>query len=715
MLRPGSSISFNSSTSMTKCSIDAHPTEQAIVIKFDNSSDQRGRAVSANVSTQQKIVHLKELTPEVDVSVLTDVVMKRCQFIPSNSKRELEQVLYYLKNRGSTKLTTRSRSSSAVSFDRKPMTPMNVNMDKLDDYIECFYGETSTEKNQGAMSIYELSKNGANLKEMSQNERLLGALARVFREDWKKNFDVSTNIMSTFVSLSKYTDYHSILLHHKIGSLCVNAIEHETKRYDMWNAEMKKANSDTVRKLKTAIRKQANLLAVCVTLLTNLAVDINVEVKMIRRDLVAHLIKCLQMSTNPHNALTLSTIKLLLKLSIFEENKIVMENHGIVEKLLKIFPIQDAELRKVTMKLLFNLAFDAKNVPKMVDGGLVPHVASLIEEDGKALNLLYLLSCNDDAKAMLAFTDAIQLLMRDVLSGGGSEVTKAVLLNTCIEKRNAQLVCGPNGQGLDLLLDLALNSRDLMLIKVVRAIAAHEGQTQNLFLKWITKLLEIAMHEGCDSSESKSSFGLECMGTIAEIRVANWQKIIQENDMIEWMKELLQYNFHESEERSIMNEKKPLQLQVVVACGTMARKLEAARCLIPLIDIFLGLLRSTQLDDEFVVQLLFVFLQLLRHKELANRLMGPESALGALMIDLMHDANSAVREVCDNALLIMEEHSKDWAKKIAGERFKWHNSQWLEMVEQHDENAYYEEEEDYGADMNFDHYDDEYDMNERLF
>lgn len=60
-----------------------------------------------------------------------------------------------------------------------------------------------------------------------------------------------------------------------------------------------------------------------------------------------------------------------------------------------------------------------------------------------------------------------------------------------------------------------------------------------------------------------------------------------------------------------------------------------------------------QEDDEFVVQLLYLFLQLLRHRELANRLMGADSALGAYVIDLMHDKNPAIREMCDNALVII--------------------------------------------------------------
>uniref|UniRef100_A0A1I7T4U2 Kinesin-associated protein n=1 Tax=Caenorhabditis tropicalis TaxID=1561998 RepID=A0A1I7T4U2_9PELO len=580
-------------------------------------------------------------------------------------------------------MSARSRSSSAVSFDRRSsQTPiLNVDLNKVDEYMECFYGETSAEKNKGALALCELSKCAQNLHQLVNNETLMMALSRVFREDWKKHFEVATNIMNTFVNMSKFAMFHGALLHHKIGSLCVNAMEHETKRYDLWIADMKKADQDTQKKLKVAIRKQALLLAASITLLTNLATDISVELKMVRRNLVALLVKCLKMSTDPISPLTTATVRFLLKLSIFDENKTVMEQGGTVERILKLFPIQDPDLRKSTIKLLFNFSFDPKNVPKMVNGGLVPHMASLIENDSKALNMLYLLSCDDDAKAMVAYTDAIQLLMRDVLSGRGSEMTKAVLLNICLEKRNAQLVCGPNGQGLDLLMEMSLESRDLLLIKVIRAISSHDGPTQNMFLNWIERLLEIAKIEGSDSSESKSSFGLECMGAVAELKVAPWAKLIQSQELVPWMKTQLEEGIDESEEITVLREIKPLQLQVVIACGTMARQLDAARLLVPLIDTFVQLLQSSQIDDEFVVQLLYVFLQLLKHKELSARLMTQDSALGEHMIDLMHDANAAVREVCDNALLIMGEHSEEWAKRIAGERFKWHNAQWLEMVE----------------------------------
>ncbi|CAP22031.2 Protein CBR-KAP-1 [Caenorhabditis briggsae] len=724
---------------MHQVTIDAHPTEQAIVVRFDQSSGSpsntlKKRASSANVESlgYQKVINLKELSPNVDIRTLSNVILQICLFIPATSRSQLEQVLYFLQKRGTPRMSSsRSRSSSTVSFDRRSSQAavLNVDLDKVDEYIECFYGETSAEKNKGAVALHELSKTPQNLTALVNNgisvcqrcpnvhfpETLMMALARVFREDWKKHFDVATNIMNLFVNMSKFSIFHGILLHHKIGSLCVNAIEHETKRYDLWIAEMKKADQETQRKLKNAIRKQAMLLAACITMLTNLATDISVELKMVRRNLVVLLVKCLQMSSDSPNPLTTSTVKFLLKLSIFEENKIVMEQNGTIEKLLKLFPIHDLELRKATIQLLFNFSFDPKNVPKMVNGGLVPHMSSLIESDNKALNMLYLLSCNDDAKAMLAYTDAIQSLMRDVLSGRGSEVTKAVLLNICLEKRNAQLVCGAGGQGLDLLIEMSMESRDLMLIKVIRAISSHDGPTQNMFLKWIDKLLDVAKSEGTDNSESKSSFGLECMGAVAEIKVAPWAKIIQSHSLVPWMKDQLQEGIDESQEVTVLREIKPLQLQIVITCGTMARQLDAARLLVPLIDTFVHLLQSCQIDDEFVVQLLYVFLQLLKHKDLSARLMTQDSELGAHMIDLMHDANAAVREVCDNALLIMGEHSEDWAKRIAGERFKWHNAQWLEMVERDDHEFNNYDNEDFGADFNFDNFDDDFDMNEKLF
>ncbi|EYC21463.1 hypothetical protein Y032_0019g3837 [Ancylostoma ceylanicum] len=659
---------INSST-IDNLTVDAHPVEQAIVIKYqvDNSRSQR--------STEcQKLINLKDLNEDVDIRMLTDVVMEKCPLIPETMRQEVEQVLYYLQKRSNDR-SRRARSASSVSsIDcntgmSSSYSSVRADLDQVDNYIELFYEDTA-EKNRGALCILELTKTTANLEILIENETLIGALARVFREDWKKNFDLATTIIRIFVQFSFYNQFQPALSHHKIGALCMNAMEYELKRADLWAAEAQNSDEKNARKCRLAIRKQQALLAACISLLTNLAHDINVELKMVRRDIVPMLLKCLTFRDSAE--LTLATVQFLLKLSMFEENKAALEQGDIVGKLLQLFPIGDVELRKSTVRLLFNLSFDPKARTRMVAEGLVAHVAPLIESDAKALNLLYQLSINDDAKAMLTFTDAMQLLMRDLLTGNGSEATKAVLLNACAEKRNAQLVCGSDGQGLSLLLDAALDGRDLMVAKIVRSIACHEGPTQDMFVSAMPRLLEAGIKNSTLPEDENAALGLEFIGTAAVIRVADWSNLCASHDLVNWMGERL---------KSPAGENEPLQLQVVVMCGTMARQIDAARNLVPLLEVFLQLLHSMQEDDEFVVQLLYLFLQLLRHRELANRLMGADSALGAYVIDLMHDKNPAIREMCDNALVIIGEHSQEWARRIAGERFRWHNAQWLDTVE----------------------------------
>ncbi|KAJ1356918.1 hypothetical protein KIN20_014889 [Parelaphostrongylus tenuis] len=244
--------------------INAHPSEEAVVIKY--------RAI--NIRTRrftgcQKLINLKDLNDDVDVQVLTNVVLEKCTIIPETMRQELEQVLYYLRKR---------------SIHRnKPAREWSLS------YIELFYEDTN-EKNRGALCILELTKTTANLEVLIENETLIGALARVFREDWKKNFDLAATIIRIFVQFPYCSQFHAALSHHKIGALCMNAMEYELKRGDLWAAEIKTVDEKAARECRPlAIRKRQTLLAGCISLLINLAHDIDTELKMVRRDIVPML------------------------------------------------------------------------------------------------------------------------------------------------------------------------------------------------------------------------------------------------------------------------------------------------------------------------------------------------------------------------------------------------------------------------------------------
>ena len=52
-------------------------------------------------------------------------------------------------------------------------------------------------------------------------EALLLALTRVFREDWKKSLDLTVNIVYIFFCFSTFSQFHKLIVHHKVVCVCV--------------------------------------------------------------------------------------------------------------------------------------------------------------------------------------------------------------------------------------------------------------------------------------------------------------------------------------------------------------------------------------------------------------------------------------------------------------------------------------------------------------
>ena len=77
-------------------------------------------------------------------------------------------------------------------------------------------------------------------------ETVVGALARVLREDWKRSTELATNIVYIFFCFSSFSQFHGVITHFKIGSLCMSVVEHELKKYDMWSEELKTKKKDYI-------------------------------------------------------------------------------------------------------------------------------------------------------------------------------------------------------------------------------------------------------------------------------------------------------------------------------------------------------------------------------------------------------------------------------------------------------------------------------------
>uniref|UniRef100_A0A8C1GCG4 Kinesin-associated protein 3a n=1 Tax=Cyprinus carpio TaxID=7962 RepID=A0A8C1GCG4_CYPCA len=638
----------------------------------------------------QKIIRLKSLNSNTDIASLARKVVEECRLISPSRLPEVEQLLFYLQNR--KKSAEKKEKKQIKPRDLTPFEGMELdeeaNINSIDDYVELLY-EDIPEKIRGATLILHLARNPDNLEELLQNETALGALARVLREDWKQSVDLATTIIYVFFCFSSFSQFHGLITHYKIGVLCMSIIEHELKRYDLWqdellkkkkvldflkrdddpdNQNLKKEYEKALKKYHGLLTKQEQLLRVALYLLLNLSEDTRTELKMRNKNIVHLLVKTLDRDSEELLVLVVSFLK---KLSIFLENKNDMAEIDTVEKLAKLVPCEHEDLLNVTLRLLLNLSFDTGLRSKMVQADLLPKLTSLLDEAQRqiAMCILYHISMDDRFKSMFAYTDCIPQVMK-MLFDCGDERIDAELISFCINlaanKRNAHIMC--EGNGLKMLMKRALKHKDPLMMKMIRNISQHDGPSKNLFIDYVG---DLAAQIGLKEEEE---FVIECLGTLSNLTIPDldWELVLKEYNLVPYLKDHLKPGSAEDD----------LILEVVIMIGTVSMDDSCAVMLAKsgIIPALIELLNAQQEDDEFVCQIVYVFYQMVFHQATRDVII-KETQAPAYLIDLMHDKNAEIRKVCDNTLDIIAEYDVEWGKKIQSEKFRWHNSQWLEMVE----------------------------------
>uniref|UniRef100_A0A3B4VKD2 Kinesin-associated protein 3a n=1 Tax=Seriola dumerili TaxID=41447 RepID=A0A3B4VKD2_SERDU len=633
------------------CTLDVHPTEKALVVQYEVEATILGELGVPMVGERkecQKIIRLKSLNANTDISSLARKVVEECRLIHPSKLSE-------------------------VGTGKKGC---EASINSIDEYVELLY-EDIQEKLRGATLIFQLARNPDNLEELIQNETALGALARVLREDWKQSVDLATTIIYVFFCFSSFSQFHGLVTHFKIGALCMNIIEHELKRYDLWQDELQKKkkayilsrkHEKSFRKYQSLLTKQEQLLRVALCLLLNLAEDTRTELKMRNKNIVHMLVKILD---REDEELLLVVVSFLKKLSIFLENKNDMAEAFAVEKLARLVPCEHEELLSTTLRLLLNLSFDTSLRSQMAQAGLIAKLSSLLGNQSPQLSMciLYHISMDDRFKSMFADTDCIPQLMKMVFECG-EERMDVELISLCINlaanKNNAQVVC--EGNGLKMLLKRAVKLKDVLVMKMIRNLSQHSGPTKSLFLDHVGDLAAQI------SEEEAEEFVIESLGTLANLTIPDldWALVLKEYNLVPYLKDRLKPGSAEDD----------LILEVVIMIGTVSMDDSCAAMLAKsgIIPALIELLNAQQEDDEFVCQIIYVFYQMVFHKATRDVIIKDTQA-PAYLIDLMHDNNAEIRKVCDNTLDIIAEYDEEWGKKIQTEKFRWYNGQWLEMVE----------------------------------
>ncbi|XP_061587967.1 kinesin-associated protein 3-like [Cololabis saira] len=678
---------------VTVGSLDVHPTEKALVVHYEVEAFVQGEdllSIVAECKEGQKLIRVKSLSPATDVAALAKKVLEECKLIPASRLPQVEQLLYYLQNRESSPVEGKAekKEKRTAVKDLTPFEGMELNEEakitKVDEYVELLY-EGIPEKIRGAALILQLSRNPDNLEELLHNEAALGALARVLREDWKQSVELATIIIYIFFCFSSFSQFHAVVRHYKVGALCMNVVEHELKKHDVWceelrkktkasesapeNGSLRRGQDKALRKYQDLLTKQEQLLRVSLYLLLNLAEDTRTELKMRNKNIVGLLVKVLE---RDDEELLVLVVTFLKKLSIFLENKNDMTELDTVERLARLVPCEHEDLLNMTLRLLLNLSFDSGLRAKMVEVGLLPKLTTLLGDERNrlsAIRILYHISMDDHFRGMFVYTDCIPQLMQMIYKNSEEDMEAEIIsicINLAANKRNAKLMC--EGNGLKMLMKRALKTRDCLLMKMIRNISQHDGPTKPLFIDYVGDLAaEI-------NTDEKEEWVLECLGTLANLTIPDldWELVLKEYNLVPYLKDRLKPGSAEDD----------LILEVVILMGTVSMDDACAAMLAKsgIIPALIELLNARQEDDEFVCQIVYVFYQMVFHQATRDVIIKDTQA-PAYLIDLMHDKNTEISKVCDNTLDIIAEYDEEWGRKIQSEKFRFHNNQWLEMVE----------------------------------
>ena len=688
--------------------LDVHPTEKALVVNYELEATilgELGDPMLGDRKECQKIIRLKSLNSQTDITALAKEIINKCKLIHPSKVPEVEQLLYYLKNRKekaepssdplsddqatSNSSDSQLRIQSASLHRYSPVEDLRkdddeiANINYLEDYIELLYEEVSS-KVRGSGLILQLARNPDNLEELAQNETLLGALSRVLREEWRISIDLSTNIIYVFFCFSTFSQFHPIIARYKVGSLVMDIVEYEIHRYKQFLEEAKKKNESeeaakSERRFNVFVSKQDQALRVSIYLLLNLAEKIDVEEKMKRKGIVKMLVGLLDRRNVELSILVVSFLK---KLSCYSTNKDEMKVSNIITHLVPILTHYNndsstgaADLTNATVRLLLNLSFDSELRNQMVKVGMLPKLVQLMA-DARHQNpvccVLYHLSIDDKVKSMFTYTDCIPIIMRMILESKEEQVDLEVMslgINLAANKRNAQLIC--EGHGLRMLMQRAFHYQDALVMKMIRNISQHDGITKNLFIEFIGDIADAVQR--ADSEE----FIVECVGILGNLTITDldFERLLKEYDLLPWMKQKLVPGNHKHGEDDLV-------LEVVVFIGTCATDSYAAQymCKSNTLECLIDLLKAKQEDDEIVLQVVYVFHQLCVHEETRKFIIQDTDAV-AYIIDLMHDKNPEVQRVCDRTLDIISQYDDSWSERVQREKFKFHNAQWLEIVQ----------------------------------
>lgn len=292
--------------------------------------------------------------------------------------------------------------------------------DEVDDVIseslELIYGSTADEKLEGTNKILAHCRDVRFLEKIIEHHQLMSAFARLFGEAENQPVELNFALGKLFLALSFIDDFHSVLSDHRIGAMAFAVVELEVKRarhrgleagtdaamiQSPHDCSLEQPSSQSYCAFK---KKQERVLFVCLGILNNIADDLGVLRKMMKKSLVTWLTECIHQKSAES---VLVTICLIKKASIFEETVVGLstQNCKMVSKLAQLLTTEYRnDIKKEALATLFNLSFYQGCIELISNESIHSALVVMLQEPllvTQALQLMYHLSSTEENRQKL--------------------------------------------------------------------------------------------------------------------------------------------------------------------------------------------------------------------------------------------------------------------------------------------------------------------------
>ncbi len=389
-------------------------------------------------------------------------------------------------------------------------------------------------------------------------------------------------------------------------------------------------------------------------MLLNLAEEPEIEKKMAKRGIVGYLCKMLARSNTELLVLALIFLK---KLAIFKENLPEMRREKLVGALVGFVPHHTEAVLVSALRLLYNLSFDAHQRDAIIASPLLTKAVGLVRKRMQlpiVLRLAYNLSSTEKGRKALGATDLPAIVRKHVLACAELELPAelaALAINLACDKAGAEALS--DGGALDQLVDRLLQTQDAMLMKLLRNLCAHDACGRQM-LRRAGELF--ALTRQVDTPELLVEL-LGCLGALPVDELADVAQLVAGYELLDFAQRHMVPGVPDED----------VLLEVIVLVGGLARNQTVATQIARtrLMAALYSLITEKQEDDEFVLQILYAFYQLLKADEPRVALLG-QTQLVIYLLDLLLDKNAPIRKMASLCLDIVSENDEGWALQVNG-------------------------------------------------